>query len=108
MASSALALAVVAAVVSAVAISRSGRAPDAGTGRGDEKVLIVLNRNPYDGTDVTWNALRLTGKLKDDGADVRPRRRRGCRRRRSRWATCRPVTPCATILAPNPCPLSGL
>ena len=23
------------------------------------KTLLVLNRNPYDGTDVTWNALRL-------------------------------------------------
>jgi uncharacterized protein involved in oxidation of intracellular sulfur len=27
------------------------------------KVLMILNRNPYDGTDVTWNALRLGEKL---------------------------------------------
>ena len=33
--------------------------------------LIVLNRNPYDGTDVTWNALRLAGKLRADGEEVR-------------------------------------
>ncbi len=35
------------------------------------KVLIVLNRQPYDGTDVTWNALRLVGKLMEKGIDVR-------------------------------------
>jgi uncharacterized protein involved in oxidation of intracellular sulfur len=29
------------------------------------KTLIILNRNPYDGTDVTWNALRLGEKLLD-------------------------------------------
>ena len=33
--------------------------------------LIVLNRLPYDGTDVTWNALRLAGKLVEDGEEVR-------------------------------------
>jgi len=33
--------------------------------------LIVLNRNPYDGTDVTWNALRLAEKLHEDGEEVR-------------------------------------
>jgi uncharacterized protein involved in oxidation of intracellular sulfur len=33
--------------------------------------LIVLNRNPYDGTDVTWNALRLAEKLREDGELVR-------------------------------------
>jgi len=27
------------------------------------KTLIILNRNPYDGSDVTWNALRLGEKL---------------------------------------------
>lgn len=26
-------------------------------------VLIILNRPPYDGTDVTWNALRLASQL---------------------------------------------
>jgi uncharacterized protein involved in oxidation of intracellular sulfur len=35
------------------------------------KTLIVLNRNPYDGTDVTWNALRLGEKLLDRGAELR-------------------------------------
>ena len=34
-------------------------------------ILIVLNRNPYDGTDVTWNALRLAQRLHEDGAEVR-------------------------------------
>ena len=27
------------------------------------KILIVLNREPYDSTDVTWNSLRLADKL---------------------------------------------
>jgi len=31
----------------------------------------MLNHNPYDGSDVTWNALRLAGKLLEDGEDVR-------------------------------------
>ena len=35
------------------------------------KALIVLNRNPYDGTDVTWNALRLGEKLLDKGMKLR-------------------------------------
>ena len=35
------------------------------------KILIVLNRSPYDGTDVTWNALRLCEKLLEQGAQVR-------------------------------------
>ncbi len=34
-------------------------------------VLIIFNREPYDGTDVTWNGLRLAGKLKEGGQDVR-------------------------------------
>ncbi len=33
--------------------------------------LIILNRNPYDGTDVTWNALRLAKQLHNDGVGVR-------------------------------------
>jgi uncharacterized protein involved in oxidation of intracellular sulfur len=33
--------------------------------------LIILNHAPYDGTDLTWNALRLAGQLKKDGAEVR-------------------------------------
>ena len=35
------------------------------------KVLIILNREPYDNTDVTWNGLRLAGKLADGGNEVR-------------------------------------
>jgi uncharacterized protein involved in oxidation of intracellular sulfur len=35
------------------------------------KTLIVLNRNPYDGTDVTWNALRLGEKLIEKGTELR-------------------------------------
>jgi uncharacterized protein involved in oxidation of intracellular sulfur len=33
--------------------------------------LLILNRNPYDGTDVTWNALRLAEKLLDKGTELR-------------------------------------
>lgn len=35
------------------------------------KVLIVFNRPPYDGSDVTWNGLRLAGKLAEGGNEVR-------------------------------------
>ncbi|MHB9035012.1 MAG: DsrE/DsrF/TusD sulfur relay family protein, partial [Anaerolineae bacterium] len=35
------------------------------------KVLIVFNREPYDNTDVTWNGLRLAGKLVENKQDVR-------------------------------------
>jgi len=34
-------------------------------------ILIVFNRPPYDGTDVTWNGLRLAGKLAETGHEVR-------------------------------------
>ncbi len=34
-------------------------------------ILIVFNRPPYDGTDVTWNGLRLAGKLAENGQTVR-------------------------------------
>lgn len=34
-------------------------------------VLIIFNREPYDGTDVTWNGLRLAGQLLDAGQDAR-------------------------------------
>lgn len=34
-------------------------------------VLVVFNHEPYDGTDVTWNGLRLAGKLRENGQDVR-------------------------------------
>ena len=33
-------------------------------------VLLVFNRNPYDGTDVTWNGLRLAEQLINNGLDV--------------------------------------
>lgn len=35
------------------------------------KILIIFNRQPYDGTDVTWNGLRLAGKLIDNRQTVR-------------------------------------
>ena len=35
------------------------------------KVLIIFNREPYDNTDVTWNGLRLAGKLQEAGQEVR-------------------------------------
>jgi uncharacterized protein involved in oxidation of intracellular sulfur len=33
--------------------------------------LLILNHAPYDGTDLTWIALRLAGQLKKDVAEVR-------------------------------------
>ena len=33
--------------------------------------LLILNHQPYDGTDVTWNALRLARQLHSDGVKVR-------------------------------------
>jgi uncharacterized protein involved in oxidation of intracellular sulfur len=33
--------------------------------------LLVINRAPYDGGDVVWNALRLAGTALDDDLDVR-------------------------------------
>lgn len=35
------------------------------------KILIIFNREPYDNTDVTWNGLRLAGKLVDGENEVR-------------------------------------
>ena len=34
------------------------------------RILLVFNRNPYDGTDVTWNGLRLAEQLLQSGSDV--------------------------------------
>ena len=34
-------------------------------------VLLIFNHAPYDGTDLTWNALRLAGQLHQGGDDVR-------------------------------------
>ncbi len=33
--------------------------------------LIIFNHQPYDGTDVTWNGLRLAEKLLSTGMEVR-------------------------------------
>ncbi len=35
------------------------------------KTLIIFNRQSYDGTDVTWNGLRLADKLLDEEQEVR-------------------------------------
>ena len=32
--------------------------------------LLVFNRNPYDGTDITWNGLRLADQLLNTGLEV--------------------------------------
>ena len=32
--------------------------------------LLVFNRNPYEGTDVTWNGLRLAEQLLNTGLEV--------------------------------------
>lgn len=32
--------------------------------------LLVFNKNPYDGTDVTWNGLRLAEQLLNAGLAV--------------------------------------
>lgn len=34
-------------------------------------VLCIFKDNPYDGTDVTWNGLRLAGQLQKTGHEVR-------------------------------------
>ena len=34
-------------------------------------LLLVINRAPYDGTDVVWNALRLAGSAAEAGMMVR-------------------------------------
>jgi len=33
-------------------------------------ITIILNHQPYDGTDVSWNALRLAKTLHEDGENV--------------------------------------
>ncbi|MCK4947178.1 MAG: DsrE family protein [Candidatus Aureabacteria bacterium] len=35
------------------------------------KILIIFNRQPYDNTDVTWNGLRLAGKLLETEQEVK-------------------------------------
>ncbi len=35
------------------------------------KILIIFNREPYDGSDVTWNGLRLAGQLAKNNHEVR-------------------------------------
>ena len=34
-------------------------------------ILIILNHNPYDGSDATWNALRLCRTLLEEGVEIR-------------------------------------
>ncbi len=34
------------------------------------KILIIFNHQPYDGSDVTWNGLRLAEKLNEAGESV--------------------------------------
>ncbi len=33
-------------------------------------ILLIFNRNPYDGTDVTWNGLRLADALLNQGSKI--------------------------------------
>lgn len=35
------------------------------------KILLIFNHEPYNGTDVTWNGMRLAGKLREGGHDLR-------------------------------------
>ncbi len=35
------------------------------------KILFIFNHAPYDGTDVTWNGLRLATKLREAKQEVR-------------------------------------
>jgi len=35
------------------------------------KILIIFNHQPYDNTDVTWNGLRLAGKLLETEQEVK-------------------------------------
>ncbi len=35
------------------------------------KILIIFNHQPYDGSDVSWNGLRLAGKLVENKEEVR-------------------------------------
>lgn len=35
------------------------------------KILFIFNRQPYDNTDVTWNGLRLAGKLAEAKNEVK-------------------------------------
>jgi uncharacterized protein involved in oxidation of intracellular sulfur len=35
------------------------------------KVLIIFNRDPYDGSDITWNGLRLAEQLFNAGLEVK-------------------------------------
>jgi len=35
------------------------------------KILIIFNHNPYDGTDMTWNALRLADQLVSKDIELR-------------------------------------
>ena len=49
--------------------NRPQRAP--GRPGRDMQLLLVINRAPYDGTDVAWNALRLARTALEGGLTVR-------------------------------------
>lgn len=36
-----------------------------------QKILLIFNHQPYDGSDVAWNALRLADTLLKSGQEVR-------------------------------------
>jgi len=38
---------------------------------GKMKILLIFNNEPYDGTDITWNGLRLATQLHQDQHEVR-------------------------------------
>jgi len=35
------------------------------------KILFIFNRQPYDNTDITWNGLRLAGKLLETKNEIK-------------------------------------
>lgn len=35
------------------------------------KILLIFNKEPYDGTDLTWNGLRLANQLHEENQEVR-------------------------------------
>jgi len=37
----------------------------------NKNILLIFNSNPYDGTDVAWNGLRLAGELLNQGVQVK-------------------------------------
>ncbi len=35
------------------------------------KILVIFNHQPYDGSDIAWNGLRLIKTLKEKGEDIK-------------------------------------